>query len=291
MKSILKYRFSLIAFSLLVLGVNNTIAKEVKAENKIVQVEMNAQQQRVIKGKVKDSQGEPLIGVNVLVVGTTKGTMTDIDGNYSITVPSEDAVLQFSYTGFQKISLPIKNTKDFNVVMTENTQMLGEVVVTAMGIERKSKSLTYATQKVDGEELTRVKNTNFVNALQGKTAGVVITPNATGAGSSSKVLIRGNASILGNNSPLIVIDGIPMADHQNGQIEGNIAYGGGHDGGDGLSNINPDDIESINILKGANASALYGSRAANGVLLITTKKGQEGRLSIDISSSTTFETL
>ena len=290
MKSILKYRFSLIAFSLLVLGVNNTIAKEVKAENKIVQVEMNAQQQRVIKGKVKDSQGEPLIGVNVLVVGTTKGTMTDIDGNYSITVPSEDAVLQFSYTGFQKISLPIKNTKDFNVVMTENTQMLGEVVVTAMGIERKSKSLTYATQKVDGEELTRVKNTNFVNALQGKTAGVVITPNATGAGSSSKVLIRGNASILGNNSPLIVIDGIPMADHQNGQIEGNIAYGGGHDGGDGLSNINPDDIESINILKGANASALYGSRAANGVLLITTKKGQEGRLSIDISSSTTFET-
>jgi len=141
MKSILKYRFSLIAFSLLVLGVNNTIAKEVKAENKIVQVEMNAQQQRVIKGKVKDSQGEPLIGVNVLVVGTTKGTMTDIDGNYSITVPSEDAVLQFSYTGFQKISLPIKNTKDFNVVMTENTQMLGEVVVTAMGIERKSKSL------------------------------------------------------------------------------------------------------------------------------------------------------
>ena len=144
MKSILKYRFSLIAFSLLVLGVNNTIAKEVKAENKIVQVEMNAQQQRVIKGKVKDSQGEPLIGVNVLVVGTTKGTMTDIDGNYSITVPSEDAVLQFSYTGFQKISLPIKNTKDFNVVMTENTQMLGEVVVTAMGIERKSKSLKQA---------------------------------------------------------------------------------------------------------------------------------------------------
>ena len=213
-----------------------------------------------------------------MIKGTANGTITDINGDYSIEVANNSAVLEISYIGYRKISLPVANTKSFDIVMEEDTQMLNEVVVTAMGIERAAKSLTYATQKVDGKELTRAKDANFINALQGKTAGLVITPNSTGAGGSSKILLRGNASILGTNSPLIVLDGIPMADHNQGQIEGNIAYGGGHDGGDGLSNINPDDIQSINVLKGANAAALYGSRAANGVLLITTKKGYEGKV-------------
>lgn len=249
-----------------------------------------SQNKRVIKGRITDASGESLIGVSVLVKGTTNGTITDIDGNYSIEIADDNAVLEISYIGYRKITLAIAGAKSFNVVMEEDTQVLNEVVVTAMGIERAAKSLTYATQKVDGKELTRAKDANFINALQGKTAGLVITPNSTGAGGSSKILLRGNASILGTNSPLIVLDGIPLADHSQGQIEGNIAYGGGHDGGDGLSNINPDDIQSITVLKGANAAALYGSRAANGVLLITTKKGYEGKVSIDVSSSSLFET-
>ena len=249
-----------------------------------------SQNKRVIKGRITDASGESLIGVSVLVKGTTNGTITDIDGNYSIEIADDNAVLEISYIGYRKITLAIAGAKSFNVVMEEDTQVLNEVVVTAIGIERAAKSLTYATQKVDGKELTRAKDANFINALQGKTAGLVITPNSTGAGGSSKILLRGNASILGTNSPLIVLDGIPLADHSQGQIEGNIAYGGGHDGGDGLSNINPDDIQSITVLKGANAAALYGSRAANGVLLITTKKGYEGKVSIDVSSSSLFET-
>lgn len=244
---------------------------------------------RTVTGVVKDEKGECLIGVNVLLKGTNTGTITDFEGNFSLQVPST-GVLVISYIGYQTVEMKISSKSHYDIVLKEDAEVLGEVVVTAMGIERKAKSLTYATQKVGGEELTRAKDANFVNALQGKTAGVIITPNSTGAGGSSKVQIRGAASILGNNSPLIVVDGIPMADHKGSQIEGNIAYGGGHDGGDGLSNINPDDIESINVLKGANASALYGSRAANGVLLITTKKGKEGKLSVDISSSTMFET-
>lgn len=244
---------------------------------------------RVIKGVVKDEKGEALIGVNVLLKGTTTGTITDFDGNFSLQVPA-NGVIVVSYIGYQTVEMKLSSKDLYEIVLKEDSKVLSEVVVTAMGIERKAKSLTYATQKVAGDELTRAKDANFVNALQGKTAGVIITPNSTGAGGSSKVQIRGAASILGNNSPLIVVDGIPMADHKGSQIGGNIAYGGGHDGGDGLSNINPDDIESINVLKGANASALYGSRAANGVLLITTKKGKEGKISVDVSSSTMFET-
>lgn len=258
--------------------------------NKGETVNAVTQNKRVIKGHISDTHGEPLIGVSVLIKGTANGTITDINGDYSIEVANNNAVLEISYIGYRKISLSVANTKSFDIVMEEDTQMLNEVVVTAMGIERAAKSLTYATQKVDGKELTRAKDANFINALQGKTAGLVITPNSTGAGGSSKILLRGNASILGTNSPLIVLDGIPMADHNQGQIEGNIAYGGGHDGGDGLSNINPDDIQSITVLKGANAAALYGSRAANGVLLITTKKGYEGKVSVDVSSSSLFET-
>lgn len=250
-----------------------------------------AQQKRFIKGNVKDETGEPLIGVSVLLQGTTVGTTTDFDGNFSIEVGNNDAVLEFSYIGYRKITQAVKNQSVLNIVMQEDTKVLGEVVVTALGIEKKAESLTYATQKVGGDELTRAKDANFINALQGKTAGLVITPNSTGAGGSSKLLLRGNSSILGNNQPLIVLDGVPMNDNNTTQITDALLSGGNTtDGGDGLSNINPDDIENITVLKGANAAALYGSKAANGVIMITTKQGSEGRATISVSSSIMFET-
>ena len=251
------------------------------------------QKQRTIKGTVSDEYGEPLIGVSVLVQGTTTGTITDIDGNYTLEILNDEAVLEFSYIGYQKISLRVAGASSFNIIMKEDAQQLNEVVVTAMGIERKEKSLTYATQQVKGDELLKVQDANFVNALSGKASGVTITPSAGGAGGASKILLRGNKSILGNNSPLIVIDGVPMTNNVNGQtgFDGgsNLTYSSTSEGSDPLSLVNPDDIESLNILKGANAAALYGSAAANGVLMITTKKGKEGRISINVSSSATFD--
>lgn len=251
------------------------------------------QKQRTIKGTVSDEYGEPLIGVSVLVQGTTTGTITDIDGNYTLKILNDEAVLEFSYIGYQKISLRVAGASSFNIIMKEDAQQLNEVVVTAMGIERKEKSLTYATQQVKGDELMKVQDANFVNALSGKASGVTITPSAGGAGGASKILLRGNKSILGNNSPLIVIDGVPMTNNVNGQtgFDGgsNLTYSSTSEGSDPLSLVNPDDIESLNILKGANAAALYGSAAANGVLMITTKKGKEGRISINVSSSATFD--
>lgn len=251
------------------------------------------QKQRTIKGTVSDEYGEPLIGVSVLVQGTTTGTITDIDGNYTLEILNDEAVLEFSYIGYQKISLRVAGASSFNIIMKEDAQQLNEVVVTAMGIERKEKSLTYATQQVKGDELMKVQDANFVNALSGKASGVTITPSAGGAGGASKILLRGNKSILGNNSPLIVIDGVPMTNNVNGQtgFDGgsNLTYSSTSEGSNPLSLVNPDDIESLNILKGANAAALYGSAAANGVLMITTKKGKEGRISINVSSSATFD--
>lgn len=178
--------------------------------------------------------------------------------------------------------------------MQDNSEVLDEVVVTAMGITRKESSLTYATQEIKGDDLMKVQDANFVNSLQGKAAGVTITQSAGGAGGTSKILLRGNKSVMGNNSPLIVIDGIPMTNQVGGAASSwaggeSLTYSSSSEGGDALSLINPDDIESINILKGANAAALYGSAAANGVLMITTKKGKEGRVSVSVNSNVTFE--
>lgn len=245
----------------------------------------------IITGKIIDSFGEPLIGVNVILKGTNIGTISDIDGHYSLKVPEGKGDLQFSYIGYRNMILPIGGKTEINAKMEEDSKLLGEVVVTALGIEKKAESLTYATQKVGGDELTRAKDANFINALQGKTAGLVITPNSTGAGGSSKLLLRGNSSVLGENAPLIVMDGVPMAAPGSTQITDALLSGGNTtDGGDILSNINPDDIEDITVLKGANAAALYGSAAANGVIMITTKKGRNGSATISVSSSMLFET-
>jgi TonB-linked SusC/RagA family outer membrane protein len=242
--------------------------------------------QKKVTGVVTEAgTKEPLIGATILVKGTSNGVVTDIDGKYSITAKAGD-VLQFAYVGMQTQEETVGNRSTIDVTMSSSSFKINEVVVTAMGIERKAKSLTYATQQVGGNELTRAKETNLINSLQGKTSGLVITPNSTGAGGSSKLVIRGNKSAQGNNQPLIVIDGIPMSNPTTTQMEGEY---GGRDGGDALSNLNPDDIASINVLKGASAAALYGSMAANGVVMITTKKGAMGSMRVDVSSNTTIE--
>ncbi|MDO4707880.1 MAG: SusC/RagA family TonB-linked outer membrane protein [Porphyromonadaceae bacterium] len=244
-----------------------------------------------VKGVVKDNKGEPLIGVQVIPVGATeKGTVTDLDGNYAVSVPKGITKLQYSYIGFATQTIDIAGRSKIDVTMSEDSKVLDAVVVTAMGIERKSKSLTYATQTVSNKDLTRVQDANFVNALQGKTSGLTITPNSGGAGSASKILLRGNASIQGKNAPLIVVDGIPMSNGVAQQTNGyNVGYAAVNEGSDPLSTINPDDIASVNILKGANAAALYGSDAANGVIIITTKKGREGVLKVDFTSNAQME--
>lgn len=262
------------------------------AKNTEVVAEAAQQNKRIVKGLVSDEFGEPLIGVSVLVKGTTTGTITDIDGNYSIEIPNDNAVLEFSYIGYQKTALSVAGASSFNVVMKEDAQVLGEVVVTAMGISREAKTLTYAAQTIKNDEVTRIKETNFINSLQGKSAGLTITPNNTGAGGgASKIVLRGSTSILGTNQPLIVIDGVPMQDGMGSQVTDGIAYGGGRSGDDLLSTINPEDVESMTILKGPNAAALYGSAANNGVIVITTKSGASGTVKVDVSSTTSVETM
>lgn len=243
--------------------------------------------QKKVSGVVMDKDANmPLIGCNVVEKGTTNGTVTDLDGNYTLEV-GDNATLQFSYLGMSTLEEPLNGRTVINVDMVSDSQKIDEVVVTAMGIQRKAKSLTYATQQVSNQELTRAKDANMINSLQGKAAGLVITPNATGSGGSSKIILRGNKSAFGNNQPLIVVDGIPMNNPKTTQLEGEYE---GRDGGDALGNLNPDDIASMNVLKGASAAALYGSMAANGVIMITTKRGRDGAARVDFSSNITIET-
>ena len=247
---------------------------------------------RTIKGVVSDVSGEPLIGVSVLVKGTSIGASTNIDGVYSVEVPNNNAVLEFSYVGYQKATLSLANASSYDVVMHEETRVLQEVVVTAMGISRESKTLTYATQTIKNEEVTRIKDNNFINSLQGKSAGLTIVPNNSGAGGgASKIVLRGSTSILGTNQPLIVVDGVPMQDGMGTQATDNMILGGGRSDDDLLSTINPEDIDNMTILKGPNAAALYGSAANNGVIVITTKSGASGSVKVNVSSTTSIETI
>ena len=247
---------------------------------------------RTIKGVVSDVSGEPLIGVSVLVKGTSIGASTNIDGVYSVEVPNNNAVLEFSYVGYQKATLSLANASSYDVVMNEETRVLQEVVVTAMGISRESKTLTYATQTIKNEEVTRIKDNNFINSLQGKSAGLTIVPNNSGAGGgASKIVLRGSTSILGTNQPLIVVDGVPMQDGMGTQATDGMILGGGRSGDDLLSTINPEDIDNMTILKGPNAAALYGSAANNGVIVITTKSGASGSVKVNVSSTTSIETI
>ena len=238
-----------------------------------------------IKGTIKDAKGTAIPGANILVKGSNVGTSSSAEGAFSINVPDANAVLVISTIGYLTKEVSVGNQKTIDILLVEDVNQLGEVVVTALGVKRDKKSLTYATQQIDGTELRRAANTNFVDALNGKAAGIDIKVSSSGAGGSTRAVLRGNKSLQGSSEALYVIDGIPMANNKGGQPG---SYGG-TDGGDGLSMINPADIESISILRGANASILYGSQGANGVILVTTKKGKEGKVSVDVNSSTVFE--
>jgi len=251
-----------------------------------------------ITGTIRSESGETIPGVAISVLGTSLGTVSDIDGNYRIIVP-EGSTLVFSYIGFTTQRLEIGNRSVIDVIMVQEARALEEVVIAALGIQKTSRSIGYSATNVGADEMTINRTPNFMNALQGKIAGVNISSLGTGPGGSSKVRIRGQSSIAGQNSPLIVINGIPIDNTNFGTRPGNLGAdnafgqrGGGvtADGGDGLSSINPDDIESMTVLKGAAASALYGSRAKDGVIMINTKtKGDKKGIGITYNLNHTIE--
>jgi len=252
------------------------------------------QQEKEVTGTVRDNKGTPLPGVTVQVKGTSKGTKTDANGHYKLNAKAGD-ILVFSSIGMTGKELVVNTGSEFNIALDESVRGLSELVVTALGVKRSEKSTTYATQQLSGVELTKAKDANLMNALSGKTVGVTIARSSSGVGGSVKVLLRGNKSANGSNQPLYVIDGVPMTNFSTQQPNstwggnGTINYAPGRDGGDGISNLNPDDIESISILKGASSAALYGSQAANGVILITTKKGGAGQTRVNFSSNLTID--
>ena len=245
-----------------------------------------------VRGRVVDVSGEPLIGATIREKGGTRGTVTDIEGNFILSVP-DSAVLQVSFVGYESIEVSVGGRKTLEIQLRENTVMLDNVIITALGLEKKEASLAYSIQKGKLEELTRMKEVNMITALAGKAAGVQINKNSSGIGGSAKVSLRGIRSASGDNQPLYVIDGVPMLNigtEQAYSAIGGTANAGNRDGGDGISNLNPEDVESISILKGAPAAALYGSQAANGVILITTKKGNTaGQRNIYFSTGLTFD--
>lgn len=236
----------------------------------------------VVKGTVVDKSGEPLIGVSVKAVGTKEVTVTDIDGNFQIKAnPGQE--LELSYMGYAPLKVKAKAV--MSLTMQEDTQVLGDVVVTALGIKRSEKALSYNVQQIGNEDLTTVKSTNFMNSLSGKVAGVNINASSAGMGGATRVVMRGPKSINQSNSALYVVDGVPINNRNNGAVESIMSK---QPGGEGIADINPEDIESISVLSGPAAAALYGSAAAQGVIMITTKKGKEGRVSVVVSNSTQF---
>lgn len=236
-----------------------------------------------VTGRVVDEKNEPLIGVNIRVEGTDDGTVTDLEGKYVIKA-SIGSILSFTYIGYISSYVKIADKNVYNIQMSANVEALNEVVVTALGIKREQKALSYNVQQVKSDQLTNVKDANFINSLNGKVAGVNINSSSSGVGGASKVVMRGTKSIEQSSNALYVIDGIPMF---------NFGGGGSMENGsqgvtEGIADINPDDIESISVLTGAAAAALYGSNAANGAIVINTKRGKVGKLQVSVSSNTEF---
>ena len=247
-------------------------------------VQFTFAQEKTVSGTVSDNNGLPLPGATVVIQGTSTGTSTDFDGNYSINTNVGD-VLNFSYVGYSGQSVTVGASNSINVTLQPDNE-LEEVVVTALGIKREEKALGYSTQSVDSENLTAVRDANIVNSLSGKIAGVNITNSSGAVGAESRIVIRGISSISGDAQPLVVVDGVVM---DNGSY-GSSFSSGGNSTPNGLADLNQDDIESINVLKGGAATSLYGMRGSNGVLVVTTKSGkQSDKLGIDITSSVSFE--
>ncbi len=254
----------------------------------LMSVIVNAQT-RTIKGKVISAQNNQAIsGTSVQIKGKSTGTVTDNNGSFSINVPAGAVTLVISNVGYTTVERTVTaGESEINVTLTESNTELNAVVVTALGIQRQAKSLVYATQTVKTAELTGVRDpNNIINSLQGKVANAIITQGSGGPGSGARIVLRGNRSIVNNNNALIVVDGVPINNNTNGTATSDF---GAVQGSDGASNINPDDIESVTILRGASAAALYGSQAGNGVIVITTKKGKKDRISVTLNSGITTE--
>jgi len=243
-----------------------------------------------IKGTVVDAKTKaPIPGATIKVLGTSNASSTDVKGAFQINVDDKNRILNISTVGYENKTVTLgPGETTVTVSLEEQTQQLESVVVTALGISRAQKSLTYSTQQVSGDELNKVKSTNLANNLNGKVAGVNIASSSSGPGGSAKVILRGNKSASGNNQVLYVVDGVPINNQTLASQPDNV-FGGQRDGGDPISLINPEDIENISVLKGASAAALYGSQAANGVILVTTKSGKQGRTTINFSSSAQIE--
>jgi tonB-linked outer membrane protein, susC/ragA family len=250
--------------------------------------EMKVAQQKgnKVSGTVKDQHGELLVGVSIMEKGTGNGTITDMDGNYQITTHGTDPVLVFSYIGYQTLEVSAKGKNSLNIILQDDAKKLDEVVVTALGIKREQKALSYNVQKVGNEDLTAAKSSNFMSSLSGKVAGVNINMSSAGAGGASRVVMRGTKSLGDDNNALYVVDGVPLFNVNNGDLKnGSLSL---QPRGEGISDFNPDDIESISVLSGPAAAALYGSEAASGVIMITTKKGEEGKVKVTYTNNTTF---
>ena len=246
-------------------------------------VQLSFAQQLTVTGTVSDDSGMPLIGATVAIAGTSTGTTSDFDGNYSIKANQGD-VLSVSYVGYSSQDITVGTSTTVNVTLAPDNS-LEEVVVTALGIKRDEKALGYSVQSIKGEGMTEARESNISNALSGKIAGVQVTGTSGSVGASSRIVLRGNSSITGNNEPLYVVDGVPI----DNRSYGNAGSSGGVDLPNGAADINPDDIESVTVLKGPNAAALYGLRAGNGVIVITTKRGSAGKkFSVSVNSNITF---
>jgi TonB-linked SusC/RagA family outer membrane protein len=246
-------------------------------------VQITFAQEKTVSGVVSDSSGS-LPGVSVMIKGTAKGTGTDFDGKYSINAKAGD-ILSFSYMGYETTERTVGASKTINVTLEVGGEVLDEIVITAFGIKRSEKALGYSVQSIKGDAMTEARESNITNAISGKVAGVQVTGTSGSVGSSSRIVLRGNSSITGNNEPLYVVDGVPI----DNTSFGNAGSGGGVDLPNGAADINPDDIESVTVLKGPNAAALYGLRAGNGVIVITTKRGDaNNKFSVSLNTNVTF---
>lgn len=274
-----------VGVAFMLLGISQISVVNANEDNSGSVYEVNQQSGLVVKGIVTDVKKEPLIGVNVLIKNSATGAITDLDGAFTLKAKKGD-VLVVSYTGYASLEIIVKDNLPINIVLKEDLTELNEVVVTALGIKKETKALTYNVQEVKAAELVTVKDANFMNALTGKIAGVTINTTSSGVGGGARVVMRGTKSISGNNNALYVVDGIPLPNLSSTQPSD--LFTGMGQSGDGIATLNPDDIESVSVLTGAAAAALYGSDAANGVVMITTKKGEVGKLSVNVSNSTTF---
>ena len=256
-------------------------------DNQIILSEKRSQKQAgrddMIAGRVTDQNGVPLVGVSILVKGSARGTTTDVSGRFVLCIEPGD-VLVASYLGYESVEVAADSRTGVEIRMQESSKALDAVVVTALGIKRSEKALSYNVQGVQGEDMNIVKDANFMNSLAGKVAGVSINASAGGVGGATRVVMRGTKSISGNNNALYVIDGVPILNVTGGSVDSEYGLAGG----EGISDINPEDIESVNVLTGPSAAALYGSAAANGVVLINTRKGSAGKPKITVSNNTTF---